>query len=155
MINRRQWGERRLRHTPILVVIYALKSKSKRNKTKAWRRRFNKLFKWPVPMFFAFIFVFSQQSSSPSTAKMFKRLESWQSCGQRQQYLYQLAMPRPITHTQKGGRLSSVDPSETTILQSPVRIPSTTSTLQFFNLNLNCNVKRTKINKESPRLAYF
>ena len=36
-----------------------------------------------------------------------------------------------------------------------VRIPSTTSTLWFSNLNLNCNVKRTKVNKKLPGLGHF
>ena len=35
-----------------------------------------------------------------------------------------------------------------------VRIPSTPSML-FFNLNWNCNEKRTKINKKRPGLAHF
>ena len=44
-----------------------------------------------------------------------------------------------------GGRHSSMDPSVTTILRPRVRIPSTSSTLPFFNFN--CYAERTKINK--------
>ena len=43
-------------------------------------------------------------------------------------------------------RHSLVDPSAPTILQPRIQIPSTTSTLQLYNFNLNCNVKKTKIN---------
>ena len=44
------------------------------------------------------------------------------------------------------GRHSFVNPSVTTILRPLVRIPSSPSML--YNLKLNCDVKRTKINKK-------
>ena len=70
--------------------------------------------------------------------------------------IWQTFGPKDISKTQKGLWISnsSVDSSAPSILTPQVWVTSTPSTL-FINYIDLCLVKKTKINKSKPTLAYF